>query len=360
MGLRLFTDNYYKHYKSYKQNNGGKKMTNENGTDMKNGENSTQKIVSDATRIRLAEKTAKKAGVTKGAWTTAIISLLVLVIVGIIGISKYNTEQKNQLAIIENQKQSFTETITERDSLINESMQTFAEIEKNLSTIKEKEKIITMQSSNAEFSKDRKQRILQDIEYINTLLDQNKKKIASLTAQLNKSGGTIKGLQVKIAELEASMKVQEGEISDLKTTLVEKNFQIDQLNTRMNDQQIVIAQKDEKISKQTYEINKAYLAYGTYKDLKAKGLLSKDGGFLGLGKKKLLRSDFADSSFTQVDITEFKTIPVNSKEAKFITEHPSGSYMMIRDKDKKISSIEIKDPEQFWKISKYAVVEIRN
>jgi len=32
---------------------------------------------------------------------------------------------------------------------------------------------------------------------------------------------------------------------------------------------------------------------------------------------------------------------------------------MIRDKDNKIASIEIKDPDQFWKISKYAVVEVR-
>jgi uncharacterized protein HemX len=322
-------------------------MTNEGGTNMKNGENNTQKIVSDATRIRLAEQTAKKAGLTKGVWTTAIISFLVLVVLGIIGISKYNTEQKNQLAIIESQKESFTETITERDSLINESMQTFAEIEKNLGAIKEKENIITMQASKGEVSKDRKERILQDIEYINTLLDQNKKKIASLTAQLNKSGGTIKGLQLKIAELEESIKVQETEISDLKTTLVEKDFEIGQLNTRMNDQQIAIAQKDEKISVQTNEINKAYFACGTYKELKAKGLLNKDGGFLGLGKKELLLSDFADSSFTQVNITELKTIPVNSKSAKFITEHPSSSY-------------EITDPVEFWKISKYAVVETKN
>ena len=128
----------------------------------------------------------------------------------------------------------------------------------------------------------------------------------------------------------------------------------------MNDQQIAIAQKDDKISMQTYEINKAYVASGTYKELKAKGLLFKDGGFLGLGKKELLQSDFADSSFTQVNITELKAIPVNSKVAKLITEHPSSSYEMIRDSNKKISSIEIKDPEQFWKISKYAVVGIRN
>lgn len=335
-------------------------MNNEEGTEMKNGESGTQKIISDATRIRFAERTGKKAGVVKGAWTTAIISLILLVAVVAVGISLYKSEQRNQLAVIESQKQSFTEMLTKRDSMINESMLTFDEIEKNLNTIKEKENIITIMSKDSEFSKNKKQQILQDIEYINALLEQNKKKIASLTAQLKNSGGTIKGLQIKIADLEASMKIREGEIADLKTALVEKDFEIGQLNTKMNDQQIAIAQKDEKINNQTYEINKAYIASGTYKELKAKGLLFKDGGFLGLGKKELLQSDFADSLFTQVNITELKVIPVNSKVAKLITEHPSSSYEMIRDNNNMISSIEIKDPEQFWKISKYAVVEIKN
>jgi hypothetical protein len=53
-----------------------------------------------------------------------------------------------------------------------------------------------------------------------------------------------------------------------------------------------------------------------------------------------------------------KSIPINSKSAKLISEHPANSYQFIRDKDKKIASIEITDPVQFWKISKYAVVEI--
>jgi hypothetical protein len=60
----------------------------------------------------------------------------------------------------------------------------------------------------------------------------------------------------------------------------------------------------------------------------------------------------------QIDITVTKSIPVNSKSAKLISEHPANSYQFIRDKDKKIVSIEITDPAQFWKISKYAVVEL--
>jgi hypothetical protein len=335
-------------------------MKNDESANLKNGENSNRTVPSENIRSRYAERIAKKEGVAKGVMKTAIVSFIFLVAVVIFSISRYNTQKKKQLTMIENQKQSFTEILATRDSVINEWMLTFDQIENYLNIVKDKENIITMKSVDVEFSKDKKLQILQDIEYINTLLDQNKKKIASLTAQLKNSGGVMKSLQIKVAELEASVKQQEGEISALKVILIDKDFEIGQLNSRMTDQQLAIAQKDEKINNQTFNMNKAYLAYGTYKTLKAKGLVSKEGGFLGLGKKESLIENFSDSSFTQIDITQMKTIPVNSKLAKLITDHPRSSYELIRDNGNKISCIEITDPEQFWKISKYAVVEIRN
>jgi peptidoglycan hydrolase CwlO-like protein len=293
----------------------------------------------------------------KGNSKPFIISFVIFIIIGGVLYSLYNREHKKLLTLMEDQKVSLTDKITARDSVINEWILTFNEIEKNLATIKEKEKIITLSSSDVEFSKDQRDRILEDIKYINTLLDQNKKKIASLNAQLKKSGGTIKALQVKIAELEASMKQSESEISDLKTTLADKNFKIEQLNAEMTEMQVTIEQKDAEIVNKTAELNKAWYAYGTFKELKAKGIVTKEGGFIGLGKKISLIENFPDSAFTLINITETKSIPVNSKDAKLITEHPAGSYELIR-KNNIVESVEIKDPAQFWKISKYAVVEL--
>ena len=327
---------------------------------MINDVNSNRSAVNDNAASRNNEKKAKNEGMKRGILTTGIICLVILIIAALIVNSMYKNEQNKHQAIVENQKRSYTQVITSRDSVINEWMLTFDEIEKDLSTVKEKENIITMKSSDKEFSKDKKEQILKDIEYINTVLDQNKKKIASLTTQLKNSGATIKGLQIKIAELEATMKERETEIADLKTVLSKKDFEIGQLNARMTEQQTAIVQKDQTISTQTAEINKAYYVIGTYKALRDKGVISKEGGFLGLGKKESLHQNFSDNVFTQIDITQVKSIPVNSKDAKLITSHPSSSYELVRDKDNKVTSIEIKDPSQFWKISKYAVVEIKN
>jgi predicted nucleic acid-binding Zn-ribbon protein len=332
---------------------------------MKIDENIDPKPVNDSAEarknealIRENENRLRQEGVKKAVITTSIIGFVVLLIAVFIAFSLYNRDHKLLLSQMETQKNSFTEKLTSRDSSIGEWVTTFGEIEKNIQLIKEKEHIISTNSSTGELSRNNKQQILDDIKYINTLLEQNKKKIASLNSQLNKSGGTIKGLQNTITGLEASVKQSESDIADLKATLLTKKFEIEQLNTEKTELQGNIAQKEEKINAQIYEMNKAFVACGTYKELKAKGLLTKEGGFIGLGKTKTLATSFTDSSFKQIDVTVMKSIPVNSKNAKLITDHPANSYQFIRDKDKKIESIEITDPEQFWKISKYAVVEI--
>jgi predicted nucleic acid-binding Zn-ribbon protein len=332
---------------------------------MKIDENNDPKPVNESAEtrknealLRDKENEIRKEGLKKGVLTTSLIGLLILVIAGMLVFSHFNREHNNLLNQMETQKISFTDKVTARDSALSEWMTTFDEIERNIAMIKEKEHTITLNSSSTELSKDKRQQVLEDMKYINTLLEQNKQKIASLNAQLKKSGGTMKVLESKISDLEGSIKQNENEISELKTSLVDKKFEVEQLNTQVTLMQDTISKKNEKINNQTYEMNKAFFAIGTYKELKAKGLLTKEGGFIGLGKTKSLAGNFPDSSFTQIDITITKSFPVNCKSAKFITEHPANSYQFIRDKDKKIESLEITDPVQFWKISKYAVVEI--
>ncbi|MRR21385.1 hypothetical protein EG830_00175 [bacterium] len=298
-------------------------------------------------------------GVVRGAWVVGLVCLLLLGTAGAVSWSLYNRQEKEQLAMMEGERNSFSDQLMTRDSTINEWLETFTQIENDLNLIKQKENIITVSSaSGVEFTRERKDQILQDIKSINNLLDENRKKLASLNAQLRNSGREIKGLNEMIASLETRITEREGEIAALKTTVSEKDSEIGNLNLLASDLQTTVTEQSETISIQTSELNKAYLASGTFKDLKEMGIVSKEGGFLGLGRTESIMEDFTDSLFSQIDITEMKMIPVNSKGAKLITEHPAGSYELIRETDDKIAYIEIKDPEQFWKISKYAVVEV--
>ncbi len=326
---------------------------------MKSNENDGRNHTGENTTRFNNEMAARKEGLKKGALNVAVISFFVLVIAGVTAYYLYIREHTKQLAQMQTERNLFIDQLSVRDSTINDWLQTFDQIEKDLYTIKQKENLITLSSSSGvELTMDRKAQILQDIKTINSLLEDNKKKIASLNAKLNNSGSEMKSLKERLANLEVKMEERETEISALKTALVEKDSEIGQLNNLTNELQGTVAQQKERIADQAGELSKAFLATGTYKDLKEMGLVSKEGGFLGLGKTESLIGDFTDSLFSQIDINEMKTIPVNSRNAKLITEHPSDSYELVHSTDDHIAYIEIKDPNEFWKISKYAVVEV--
>lgn len=289
---------------------------------------------------------------------TTLVGIIIAVVLSVTFYFVYKNQEKKNYDLMYAQKFAFTKLITDKDSVISDWLSTFNQIESDLQTIKEKEKLITVKSSDVEFSKEKKEQILNDIKDINSVLDQNKKKIATLNEKLKKSGIEITGFKVRIAELESLMKEREADILALKTVINEKDVKINQLNTNVTDMKVTIALKNDTIVNQTNKLNTGHITSGTYKDLNVKGLMSKEGGFLGVGKKKCLIENFPDSTFTTVDITKLKTIPVDAKSAKFVTDHPEGSYKVVYESKNKVTSIEITDPSQFWKISKYAVIEI--
>lgn len=296
----------------------------------------------------------------KGLIVVLIVSLLLLFVVGAIVLTRNHKKSTEQATLLENQKLELATQLSQRDSIINEWVLAFNEIESDIKKITARENMLTLQSMNPEISKDKKAEIIKEIGLIRELIDQNKKKIASLNAQLRKSGVNIAGLQARIDTLGATIAQRDNDIAALRMELVDRDFEIGQLHKEVDTMKLVVADKETYIANQTDEMNKAYVVSGTFRDLKEKGLLDREGGILGIGGKEALQENaLSDNLFTQVDITETKTIPVNSKTAKLVTDHPSSSYEMIKDNGSDmISYIEIKDPTLFWKISKYAVVEV--
>ncbi len=83
--------------------------------------------------------------------------------------------------------------------------------------------------------------------------------------------------------------------------------------------------------------------------------MSKKGGFIGLGKSKTINSDIDNSQFTKIDIRQFNSLELNTKDVKIASVHPSSSYSYEKDK-KKITALKITNPELFWSNSKYLVI----
>lgn len=255
---------------------------------------------------------------------------------------------------------------SERDSLENALVTTLDEINQNLDMIRDKQGLIA--NTNGHESVSKKQAILDNISVINGLIADNQEKIEKLQEQANKLGKE-KSAMTRIAkQTKDRIEKQEQEIAMLKEQLSQESYKVEDLNRRVNEMQVnndnLTAEKTQLTdmnTKMDKDLNKAYFTYGTSKELKLKSLVEKTGGVLGMGKRDALANAFFKnkSSFTEVDIRETKTIPIQGKKPKLITFHPQTSYDITEAKDTKYASINIKDPEEFWSSSKYLVVEVR-
>jgi len=286
---------------------------------------------------------------------------LIFVLLGIVllgGCHDYKKDAQN-LGMV---KDSMEQVAAIRDSSIASFLNDFSEIQANLDSIKQIEKIVSVQSgSNRELSASQKQLIIEDIAMLHQLLQKNKKLIASLQRKLNNSNiknanleKTIAGLELMVKNLEVQSSEKDVVIADLTNDVKKLNVDIKQLNEKIQVVETEIQQKTETIESQSTQLNKAYYAFGTLKELKDNGIIEKSGGLIGIGKTPVMKEDFNRDYFTEIDIRDFDYLRLMAKKAKLITVHPAESFHFT---GKKLGdTLFIDNSAEFWKVSKYLVV----
>lgn len=264
---------------------------------------------------------------------------------------------KQELAQAGKMNDSLMSVVASKDAVINDFLGSFNEIENNLMTVTQKQNMVSSDAaSGTELKKPTKERINEQITAINDLMDKNKKKLADLNRKLKASNGKSAELEKMIATLNDQMAEKNKELEALNQQIASLNTTVAKLNTDVTDLTAKNVSEQKTIEDQTVTMHTAYYTVGNSKQLRDQKVVNKEGGFLGIGKHPILRSDFNADAFKTIDITQTTTIPVNSKEAKLITTHPADSYTINKDKDK-VTSIAITNPDQFWKASKYLVVQ---
>ena len=235
-------------------------------------------------------------------------------------------------------------------------MQDIAEIQTSIEGLTAQEEMLNREgANNTEISQDAKTRIMGDIEGIRQMIDQNKKKLSDLQSRVRKSNVKVAELEKMIGSLNSQLAVRDSSINSLNENIFALNGKITTMQTEIDTIVIESARKTAEITDKTTKLHTAYYTVGDYKTLRDKKVLAKQGGFLGLGKAKTMVPDFNREAFTQIDFTSTKTIQLNTKSAKLLSTHPTGSYNLLSE-NKKVTAIEITDPEKFWQASKYLVV----
>ena len=110
----------------------------------------------------------------------------------------------------------------------------------------------------------------------------------------------------------------------------------------------------EQLNMQDKELHRAYYCFGTRKELKAQNILTGGGLF---SKPKALQSSFNKDYFVAIDVREVTEIQLFEKKAVIRTNHPEGSYKLVKDGDGNMV-LQISDIRLFWSLSEYLVIEI--
>jgi len=234
-----------------------------------------------------------------------------------------------------------------KDSLINESLAFFSEIQRNLEAIELKKDEIRIKTTDKELSADDKQWIIEQIKHLNHLREENLKKIKTLDKKFKNQELKLRQLEKMVDDLLQSIHDKDVEIALLQGDL----GALDKGYVRLFD---AYQEKARQVEELTEELNSVYYTYGTVDELVRNKVIERKNGFIGIGRSIRLMDNFNERYFVKFDMNEEKIISVEGAELKFITDHPSRSYF-LRNVGKN-TEIVIKNPREFWKVSNYLVL----
>ncbi|MGI6320934.1 MAG: coiled-coil domain-containing protein [Bacteroidales bacterium] len=250
--------------------------------------------------------------------------------------------------------------IEDRDNIVNDMFKSFNDIEQNLAEIRAKEMIIKRESS-VEISDDNsdvRDRISEEIQMINGLIEKNKTTIKRLQEQMKTSNIKISELEKTIDKLTKKIEEKDVEIETLKLQLEEMNIKVDELNINIEELTADVAQKTETIQEQTEKMNQAFYVFGSRSELLEKEIITRQGGVIGIGKYSKVSRNITADYFTQIDVRKTTEISLMCKQAKLLSSHPDNTWEFVESKNT-VEKIVIKDYEKFWSLTKYLVIEIK-
>ncbi|MFT5336386.1 MAG: chromosome segregation ATPase [Luteibaculaceae bacterium] len=237
----------------------------------------------------------------------------------------------------------------ERDSAIVDFLRAYDEIESSIGKIKNREKKLKKSVGSAE-GKAVQERILDDFKQINELIVDNNKRIQDMTKTMAGLKGENNKLNELIGLLRDELTERVAEVEGLKEELMMAYEAFDALNELYVESVGAIEEKEN-------EINSAFYAIGSFKELKENNVLEREAGLSGLVGGKSLNADLNTAYFKQIDRRMVHKIETFGGKTKLATTHPDGSYEWQPEGENN-NVLVIKDPEQFWSISKYLVIVV--
>ena len=247
---------------------------------------------------------------------------------------------------------------------LDELFATINEIEQGLSSIRETENILTVQTADGlEIAEGSKEQIRQDMEAIHEAIKryqaeidklkkdkrlqsaQFKKRMNAMQKELKEKAEVIETLTKQIEEKDAQIMKQSKQIATLDEVVSNLKNEVSTLSTESS-------QLKEKVANQEEEIYSVYYIVGSKSELVEAGVMTKGGLF----KSSKVSYQAEKDAFVKIDLRAISEINTNAKKAKVMSVHPQGTYSFVENDGEMV--LNISNPDKFWQQTKYLVIQV--
>jgi len=252
------------------------------------------------------------------------------------------------------------------DSTLNIVFSAYGEIDSTSKVIDAKKARINEIAKKGRLSAEDKVAILAEMDTINSLLESNKNKVSNLDGNLG-GIGLEEGFRFMVQSMDEKNSSENDDLEEMKSNLAQISHDFSNLfedyvyqeaeNMEMRDQLSSttkeLEEAQQKLNKAKEELHSGWYVIGTRQELKSKGLMYKKGFF----DNRDVDEDFDKNEFKKINIHELKELLLEARKAEIVTTHPSESYYIAGIK-KKVNKLVISNPELFWSVSKFLIIEV--
>ena len=199
------------------------------------------------------------------------------------------------------------------------------------------------------------QRIQDNLAAIEGYIEKSKQQREVLDRQRAELNRIARSRAVNVSSFEGTIRKLNELIEEKEQTILALRREADLMLARIDD----LEQENTVLVEENTELREAYYAVGTRDDLLERGILERRGGFLRIGRK---------TRIDQLDASDFSTVTVETdaifigqdlKKVQILSNHRTNPALYRFEERADGMVLTIVNPEQFWKISRYLIVEVK-
>ncbi len=277
--------------------------------------------------------------------------ILVLILCACIFACKREVSQSAKAPVVDT---LMVQKVQQKDSTIMAYVKSINAIQGSVDTLMREAKLL---KRHGEPIKSDTANIADELRAIGQQMIKNQKVLATLEWKLKQSNEKNDDLVDLAENLSKQLNEKDSEITVIQQELARTRTSLTNVVKQFNDSVNVIAQQRAQMDIMAIKGNTVYYVTGTEKNLANEGIISNQGGVIGLGRIPKLNGNMnSNGGFVVADLTTLKEISLEGSFVELVTPHPSRAYKIISGSPDKLL---ITDPEDFWSKSKYMIAVVR-